>query len=205
MTRSLRAGSPCWPPRYWSGRAGSAVAPAADRRCADLGGSRRRHAACARSMTGDRRLHDGHAVPGRLPRRAGRSSTTSTRPGTGSSTSRRCPDARNLPYSAGRHLDQYSSGRPPAAPRVWCSRCSRTSAARTRLTWYKAFNYDLDTAASRSRSTRCSSRAPSRWPVIFPIVQAELETQTRQPRDDLARGDGLDPRTTRTSRSPTTR
>lgn len=71
------------------------------------------------------------------------------------------PGSRGLPYVLDAKGTGYRSGLPWSAPRVWCSRCTRTSAARVRR---PTTSRSTGTSPPRrpSRSTRCSNRAPNR-------------------------------------------
>ena len=142
---------PRWQPLRWAGR----VSPRR-RRTPQVCRPRRRHGRhCDLPDPGHRpRLHADHQLPDRLPRPESRSPTTSSRPGTDSSTSPRCP-TRAHALRAGHHR-RRSTTRPSrrGAPRRWCSRPTRASAARTRRP-----------STSRSTGIRAAQADHDRHPV----------------------------------------
>ena len=103
------------------------------------------------------------------------------------------PGPHDMPYELDTTATRVQlGGAAPRHPVAWCSRRSRTSAARTRRP-----------STSRSTGTRAlrkpitdrqpvPRRAPQPFPVIFPLVQAELDKQSGQP-VAIAPEVGLDP------------
>lgn len=101
------------------------------------------------------------------------------------------PGSRNLPYELDAHADEYHSGTPPRGTQSAVFKIFQDVGGAHPSTWYKAFNYNLDTSQP---ITFDSLFKPGSKPltVILPIVQRELTRQTGQP-VSIPQGDGLDP------------
>jgi Protein of unknown function (DUF3298) len=101
------------------------------------------------------------------------------------------PGSRNLPYELDAHATEYHSGTPPHGTQSVVFKIFQDVGGAHPVTWYKAFNYNLDTGQPITYDTLFK---PGSAPlaVIFPIVQRELARQTGQP-VSISPGDGMDP------------
>jgi Protein of unknown function (DUF3298) len=101
------------------------------------------------------------------------------------------PGSRNLPYELDAHAVEYHSGTPPHGTQSVVFKIFQAVGGAHPVTWYKAFNYNLDTSQPITFDTLFK---PGSHPlaVIFPIVQRELARQTGQP-VSIPQGDGMDP------------
>lgn len=101
------------------------------------------------------------------------------------------PGSRSLPYQLDIQSDEYHSGRPPHGTQSVVLKIFQDVGGPRPVTWYKAFNYDLD---ARRPITFDTLFAPGTRPldVIYPIVQRELAPAAGQDAA-ISPGDGLDP------------
>ncbi len=101
------------------------------------------------------------------------------------------PTSRNLPYELDAHAVEYHSGTAPHGTQSAVFKIFQAVGGAHPVTWYNAFNYNLDTSQPITFDTLFK---PGSKPltVIFPIVQRELSRQTGQP-VSISQGDGLDP------------
>ena len=101
------------------------------------------------------------------------------------------PGSRSLPYELDAHAVQYHSGTAPHGTQSEVFKIFQDVGGAHPVTWYKAFNYNLDTSQPITFDTlfKPGSRPLT---VIFPIVQRELARQTGQP-VSISQGDGMDP------------
>ena len=101
------------------------------------------------------------------------------------------PGSRNLPYELDAHAVEYHSGTPPHGTQSVVFKIFQDVGGAHPVTWYKAFNYNLDSGQPITLDTLFK---PGSNPltVIFPIVQRELARQTGQP-VSISQGDGMDP------------
>lgn len=101
------------------------------------------------------------------------------------------PGSRNLPYELDAHAVEYHAGTAPHRTQSAVFKIFQDVGGPQPLTWYKSFNYNLDT---NQPITFDILFKPGSNPltVIFPIVQRELARQTGQP-VSISPGDGMDP------------
>jgi hypothetical protein len=101
------------------------------------------------------------------------------------------PGSRNLPYQLDANAVEYHSGTVPHGTQSLVFKIFQDVGGAHPVTWYKAFNYNLD---SRQPISFDALFTPGSKPltVIFPIVQRDLERQTGA-HDSIPQSDGLDP------------
>jgi len=101
------------------------------------------------------------------------------------------PGSRDLPYELDAHATEYHSGTPRHGTQSVVFKIFQDVGGAHPVTWYKAFDYNLDTGQPITFDTLFK---PGSKPlaVIFPIVQADLARQTGQPAL-IPQGDGMDP------------
>ena len=101
------------------------------------------------------------------------------------------PGSRDLPYVLDVNGTGYRSGRPLAGTQSLVLEVYQNVGGAHPLTWYKAFNWDV---VKRVPITFDTLFKPGTKPleVIFPVVNRELQKQTRVT-DSILPGDGLDP------------
>ena len=100
------------------------------------------------------------------------------------------PGSTGLPYALDITHEQYRSGRAPLGTQSAVLKVYQNVGGAHPLTWYKAFNYDLE---KRQPITFDTLFAPGSkpLPVILPIVQREIDKQLGS-RVAISQGDGLD-------------
>ncbi|MBV8347286.1 MAG: DUF3298 domain-containing protein [Mycolicibacterium sp.] len=101
------------------------------------------------------------------------------------------PGSRNQPYELDAHAVAYHSGTAPHSTQSAVFKIFQDVGGAHPLTWYKSFNYNLDTGQPITLDTLFKPGSKP-LPVIFPIVQRELARQTGQP-VSISPGDGMDP------------
>ncbi|MGH3640864.1 MAG: esterase [Mycobacterium sp.] len=101
------------------------------------------------------------------------------------------PDGRATPYELDTTATQYSSDVPPRGTQSVVFKTYQGVGGAHPQTFYKSFNWDqgLHEPITIDNLFR-ESTAP--FPVLFPLVQAEVDKQLSQP-VTIAPGDGLDP------------
>ena len=87
--------------------------------------------------------------------------------------------------------EQYQSGHPPQGTQSAVLKIYQNVGGAHPLTWYKAFNYNLDTHQPITYETLFTAGSKPLG-VILPIVQKEIDRQLGN-RVEIPAGDGLDP------------
>lgn len=99
------------------------------------------------------------------------------------------PGSTGLPYSLDITNDEFRSGRPPGGTQSVALKIYQNVGGAHPLTWYKAFNYNLDTHQPITFDTLFTPGSKP-LPEIMPIVQKEIDTQLGY---HVPVSDGLDP------------
>jgi Protein of unknown function (DUF3298) len=99
------------------------------------------------------------------------------------------PGSTGLPYSLDITNDEFRSGRAPGGTQSVALKIYQDVGGAHPLTWYKAFNYDLDTHQPITYDTLFTPGSKP-LPEIMPIVQKEIDTQLGY---HVPVSDGLDP------------
>ena len=100
------------------------------------------------------------------------------------------PGSGNVPYQLAIEADSYHSGRAPRGTQSVVLKIFQDVGGPKPVTWYKAFNYDLD---ARRAITFDTLWAPNTKPLdtIYPIVRRELERPGGGGGTAISPGDGL--------------
>ncbi|MBV9515739.1 MAG: DUF3298 domain-containing protein [Mycobacteriaceae bacterium] len=99
------------------------------------------------------------------------------------------PGSTGLPYALDITSDEYRSGRPPGGTQSVVLKIYQNVGGAHPLTWYKAFNYNLDTHQPISFDTLFTAGSKP-LPVIQPIVANDIDKQLGT---HAAMSGGLDP------------
>jgi hypothetical protein len=99
------------------------------------------------------------------------------------------PGSTGLPYSLDITSDEFRSGRAPGGTQSVALKIYQNVGGAHPLTWYKAFNYNLDTHQPITYDTLFTPGSKP-LPEIMPIVQKEIDTQLGY---HVPVSDGLDP------------
>jgi Protein of unknown function (DUF3298) len=99
------------------------------------------------------------------------------------------PGSTGLPYALDITNEEFRSGRAPGGTQSVALKIYQNVGGAHPLTWYKAFNYNLDTHQPITFDTLFTPGSKP-LPVIMPIVQKELDTQLG---NHIPVSDGLDP------------
>lgn len=99
------------------------------------------------------------------------------------------PGSTGLPYSLDITNEEYRSGRAPGGTQSVALKIYQNVGGAHPLTWYKAFNYNLDTHLPITFDTLFTPGSQP-LPVILPIVQKEIDTQLG---NHIPVSDGVDP------------
>ncbi|MCW2653904.1 MAG: hypothetical protein QOE41_3333 [Mycobacterium sp.] len=100
------------------------------------------------------------------------------------------PGSRNLPYELDVSGTEYRSGTAPHGTQSAVFKIFQDVGGAHPVTWYKAFDYNLDSAQPITFDTLFKP-ASKPLTVIFPIVQSQLARQTGQP-SLISQGEGMD-------------
>jgi hypothetical protein len=109
------------------------------------------------------------------------------------------PDSRTMPYELDTTETEYGAAVPPRSTQSVVFKTYQSVGGAHPTTFYKAFNWDQVTrkpiqidAGGSDKVQTLFQPGTNPWPVIFPLVQAEVDKQLGQPvAIDL--GSGLDP------------
>jgi hypothetical protein len=101
------------------------------------------------------------------------------------------PGTRDRPYEMDVTSEAYRSGQPMHGTQSVVLKIFQDVGGAHPSTWYKAFNYDLDTNQAVTFD-KLFPQGAKPLDTIFPIVQHDLEKQTGA-QGAISQGDGLDP------------
>jgi len=101
------------------------------------------------------------------------------------------PDSRTMPYEMETTATEYGSAVPPRATRSLVFKTYQGVGGAHPTTFYKSFNWDTAAGKPITIDTLFKPGAAP-YPVILPLVQAEVDKQLGQP-VTISPGDGLDP------------
>lgn len=99
------------------------------------------------------------------------------------------PGSTGLPYSLDITNEEYHSSRPPGGTQSVALKIYQNVGGAHPLTWYKAFDYNLDTHQPITFDSLFTPGSKP-LPVILPIVQKDIDTQLG---NHISVSDGLDP------------
>ncbi len=100
------------------------------------------------------------------------------------------PGSTGLPYALDITSEQYQSGRPQGGTQSVVLKIYQNVGGAHPLTWYKAYNYNLDTNQPITYDTLFTPGSKP-LPVILPIVQKEIDKELGG-HVTISPGDGLD-------------
>lgn len=101
------------------------------------------------------------------------------------------PDSRTMPYELETTATEYGSAAAPRATRSVVFKTYQGVGGAHPTTFYKSFNWDQG-AAKPITIDNLFKAGTAPYPVILPLVQAEVDKQLGQP-VTISPGDGLDP------------
>ena len=99
------------------------------------------------------------------------------------------PGSTGLPYSLDITNEEYRSGRAPGGTQSVALKIYQNVGGAHPLTWYKAFNYNLDTHQPITFDSLFTPGSKP-LPAMLPIVQKDIDTQLG---NHISVSDGLDP------------
>jgi hypothetical protein len=102
------------------------------------------------------------------------------------------PGSTSQPYQLDIDSEQNHSGQPPHGTQSVALKIFQDVGGAHPLTWYKAFNYNLDARKPITFDTLFNAGTKP-LDAIYPIVKRELERQTGLNGPMVLAGDGLDP------------
>lgn len=101
------------------------------------------------------------------------------------------PGSTGLPYALDVTSEEYRSGRAPGGTQSVALKIYQNVGGAHPLTWYEAFNYNLDTRQPITFDTLFTAGSKP-LPVILPIVQKDVDKQLGS-QVEISPGVGLDP------------